>query len=169
MHGGLNSPYLIVVDAGNKSDFYQAVDFARQYGANVDDILDRMIVTRTFTIHQLKTFLSLQLGKVMQRYQAKIAIIPGLLEMFDDPNISEKEAKKVISSMLRSIKTVSRQALVIASVVSGKYTDSITTSFAKRISIINGGDKRLAAVMHIDGRTQSIILCKTELVTPAYE
>src|SRR5688572_1881850 len=29
-HGGLDSPYVIVVDAGNKSDVYQTVSFARQ-------------------------------------------------------------------------------------------------------------------------------------------
>jgi DNA-directed RNA polymerase subunit RPC12/RpoP len=31
-YGGLNSPYVMVADAGNKTDVYGAVNFARQYG-----------------------------------------------------------------------------------------------------------------------------------------
>jgi hypothetical protein len=53
-HGGLDSPHVIVVDAGNKSDFYLAVNFARRYGLDLRNVFDRIIVSRTFTIHQLK-------------------------------------------------------------------------------------------------------------------
>jgi hypothetical protein len=85
---GLDSPYVIVVDAGNKSDIYQTVNFARQYGMDFRKVLNRIIVTRTFTIHQLKSIiLSHELTNAIQKYQAGIVVIPGLLDLFDDPNI----------------------------------------------------------------------------------
>jgi hypothetical protein len=46
-YGGLDSPYVLVIDAGNKSDIYQTVNFARQYGMDFRQVLNRIIVTRT--------------------------------------------------------------------------------------------------------------------------
>jgi hypothetical protein len=56
-YGGLDSPKVIMIDAGNKSDIYQTVNFARQYGMDFRKVLDRIIVTRTFTIHQVKSII----------------------------------------------------------------------------------------------------------------
>lgn len=61
--GGLGSPYVIVVDAGNKSDFYQTVNFARQYGLDLNSTLDRIIVSRTFTILPAKELATTRTAK----------------------------------------------------------------------------------------------------------
>ena len=56
--GGFGSPSVIFVDAGNCSDIYQCVNFARQYGLDVQKVLDSIIVSRPFTIHQLAGLVS---------------------------------------------------------------------------------------------------------------
>jgi hypothetical protein len=50
-HGGFGSPHVIIIDGGNQSDIYQCVDFARQYGLDIKDILRRIVVSRAFTIY----------------------------------------------------------------------------------------------------------------------
>lgn len=52
--GGLDSSNVMIANAGNKSDLNQIVSFARQYHMNIDNTLDRIIVNRPFTTHQLK-------------------------------------------------------------------------------------------------------------------
>lgn len=40
-HGGFGSSYVIIIDAGNSSDIYSSVNFARQYGLDLKDTLKR--------------------------------------------------------------------------------------------------------------------------------
>jgi len=52
-YGGFGSHHVIIIDAGNSSDIYQCVNFARQYGLDIKDMLRRIVVSRAFTVHQL--------------------------------------------------------------------------------------------------------------------
>ena len=162
-HGGLASPFVVIVDAGNKSDFYQTVDFCRQYGLNLQSALDRIIVSRTFTIYQLKSLLLRELPKVVRQYQAGVVIVPGLLDLFEDPNIKKKEAKKVISRIMDALGDISERLLVIASIQNGKYADLIMHNFKKRIVLGNASRGRLGVDLYNEDRKASITLSQKEL------
>jgi hypothetical protein len=171
-YGGLDSPYTIVVDAaGNKSDIYQTVNFARQYGMDFRKVLNRIIVTRTFTIHQLKSIiLSGELTKVIQKYQAGIVVIPGLLDLFDDPNIKQKEAKRVIGRIMKSLDDTSSKLLVVISVQeSNKYTKLVTSSGAAtkkqiiRLTNVKYGGRRLTGELYNQGDRKNISLTERDL------
>ena len=43
---------VLVIDAGNSTDVYQYVEFGRQYGLNTKQVLQRVVVTRVFTLYQ---------------------------------------------------------------------------------------------------------------------
>jgi len=167
-HGGLDSPFVLVVDAGNKSDFYQTVDFLRQYGMDIQGNLERIVVSRTFTIHQLKSLLSRELPKVIQQYQARIVIIPGLLDLFEDPNIKKKEAKLVIGRIMKSLESISGKVLVITSLQPGKYADLVATEFDKRISLDRERQK-IQAALYDQGRRRQLVLTERELRTISYK
>lgn len=162
-HGGLGSPFVIIVDAGNKSDFYQTVDFCKQYGLNLQNTLDRIIVSRTFTIYQLKSLLLRELPKVVRKYQAGIVIVPGLLDLFEDPNIKKKEAKKVISRIMGILGDLSERLLVVASIQNGKYADLVMPRFEKRIVLGNASRNRLGVDLYNEGNKASIALSQKEL------
>ncbi|MGI0045281.1 MAG: hypothetical protein ACRD47_16375, partial [Nitrososphaeraceae archaeon] len=44
-----SSPYVVIVDAGNSLDFYQFIEFIRQYGLDIKETLQRIVVSRAFT------------------------------------------------------------------------------------------------------------------------
>lgn len=162
-HGGLGSPFVIVVDAGNKSDFYQTVDFCKQYGLNLQSTLDRIIVSRTFTIYQLKSLLLRELPKVARRYQAGVVIVPGLLDLFEDPNVKKKEARLVIKRVMSALSLVSDKLLVIASIQNGKYASIVMPSFNKRITIGNANRGKLGVDLYNEGLKTSVSLSQKEL------
>jgi hypothetical protein len=134
-YGGLDSPFVIVVDAGNKSDFYESAKFAKQYGMNIKSTLDRIKVSRMFTIHQLENLITKELPKVIARYHARAIVIPGLLDLFnEDPNINENEAKRAIGRISTSIDKLADKLLIIVSVSEGaKYAGLVQKTFQKRI------------------------------------
>lgn len=96
-HGGFESSKVIFVDAGNSLDFYQYVNFARQYGVDIEKVLQSIIVSRVFTICQLANMVIYELPKVIQQFAAKVVVISDILDMFvNDPQIEIKEAKYII-------------------------------------------------------------------------
>ncbi len=79
-----HKPNVILVDSGNSTDFYQYVNFARQYYSCdvINRVLNNTIVTRPFTVYQLTDIVINQLPKVIQQYDAKMVVVSDLLDMF---------------------------------------------------------------------------------------
>src|SRR5215469_11219660 len=75
-HGGFGSPYVIIIDAGNSSDIYSAVNLARQYGLDLKDTLKRIVVSRPFTIYQLANLVTCELPKAVQKFDTKTSRVP---------------------------------------------------------------------------------------------
>lgn len=67
------SSSLIFVDTGegNSSDIYQCVIFARQYGLRIKKLLQSIIVSAAFTIHQISNIIIYHLHNVIQQFNAK--------------------------------------------------------------------------------------------------
>jgi hypothetical protein len=66
-YGGIGSDYskTIAIDAGNCTNIYQSVDFARQYGLEVKKVLQNIVVNRVFTIYQLADLIIYELPKII--------------------------------------------------------------------------------------------------------
>jgi len=68
MQGGVGSPFVITIDAGNSLDFYQYANFARQYCLGIKEILQRIIVSRAFTIYQLVDLVINELPEIIKQF-----------------------------------------------------------------------------------------------------
>jgi hypothetical protein len=103
--GGFNSSKVIFVDAGNTSDIYQCVNFARQYGLNIKKVLQSIVVSRSFTIYQLANMIINELPKVIEQFaETRVIIISDLLSMFvNEPQIQIKEAESLIRQIANAI------------------------------------------------------------------
>jgi uncharacterized C2H2 Zn-finger protein len=118
-YGGIAGPNytkIIVIDAGNCIDVYQFVDFARQYGLEVKQMLQGIVVSRVFTIYQLAHLIIYELPKIIEQLSSDkqnnfIVVVYDLLAMFtSDPQIDKLDAKQLIKEIASSIrKTFKRQ------------------------------------------------------------
>lgn len=133
--GGLQSPVLFI-DAGNTSDIYQSVSFARQYGMDLAKVLDGIIVSRAFTIHQLASLVITELPEAMKRFGAGMVVISGLLKMFlEDPQVDKKEARRLLWEMMITMKRIPRDVIVVVSTEETRdYTD-IFAQFENRVEL----------------------------------
>ena len=71
-HNGLESPTVFVLIADNKFDFYNITEIADKKYKILDRALERIIVKRVFTIHQLAHFLIIDLEKDLKKYKSKV-------------------------------------------------------------------------------------------------
>jgi DNA-directed RNA polymerase subunit RPC12/RpoP len=138
-YGGLNSPYVMIADAGNHTDVYGAVNFARQYGMSKESVAERILVVRAFTVHQVRRLISVELPEFVHKYQIRSVIVPGLLNVFDDeePNMRMKDIRKDISRITEAINELSARVLVITSVQQrGRHSEPVLRAFKKRINLL---------------------------------
>jgi hypothetical protein len=150
---------VIFVDAGNSCDFYQYVNFARQYYRRdvIDRVLNNTIITRLFTVYQLADTVINQLPKVIEQLDAKLIVISVLLSMFlHDPQIEIKKAKYLINEIINSItktRTCKDVLVIVSSLPYGNdslnqyddksailYNKILLPRFDKCIEILNNND-----------------------------
>jgi DNA-directed RNA polymerase subunit RPC12/RpoP len=168
-HGGLNSPYVMVADAGNHTDVYGAINFARQYGLSKKNVAERILVVRAFTVHQVRRLISVELPEIVQKYQVRSVIVPGLLNVFDDedPNMRKSDVKKEVSRIMEAIIELSARVLVVISVQqegSSSHSESALRAFKKRINLLQK-DKysTLKAEIYNQGDSKVVNLTEREL------
>jgi hypothetical protein len=164
-YGGLNSPYTLIADAGNRTDVYRAVNFARQYGLNKEKVGDRILVIRAFTVSQVLKLLSVELPKLIRKYQIKSVVIPGLLNtIYEEPSMKAKEAKREIGKMMKAATELSSRVLVVTTIQQeGKYADWVLTEFKKRINLVNEKDGRITAELNNHGSIKTVSLVEQDL------
>jgi DNA-directed RNA polymerase subunit RPC12/RpoP len=167
-YGGLNSPYVMIADAGNRTDVYGVVNFARQYGMSKKNAAERILVVRAFTVYQVRRLISVELPGIVQKYQVRSVIVPGLLNVFDeDPNMRMKDVKKETSRIIEAINELSTRVLVVTSVQQGggsTHSESVLRAFKKRINLLRK-DKysTLKAEIYNQGDSKVVNLTEREL------
>lgn len=157
--GGLGAGSIVFVDAGNSSDVYQCVDFARQFGLEIHRVLRGIMVSRAFTIYQLAGLIVYELPKATRQFNSRIVVISDLLRMFvEDPQVSQKEARYLIGEMMESVRKMDGALLVMSLRGSSPYDSQILTSFAKRIEM-----KERLNIVHNDRKSKSFSMPEKEL------
>jgi hypothetical protein len=145
-HGGTARPNhgkIIVIDAGNCTDVYQFVDFARQYGLEVKKVLQSIVVSRVFTIYQLAHLIIYELPKIIEQLSSDkknnfIVVVYDLLAMFiSDPHIDKVNAKQLIKEIASSIRKLSKDGFLVISFARchSEYEKSLLPVFSGCIEI----------------------------------
>ena len=152
-YGGIAGPNyskIIAIDAGNRTDVYQFVDFARQYGLEVKKVLQSIVVSRVFTIHQLAHLVVYELPKIIEQLSSDkknnfIIVVYGLLDMFmSDPHIDKVDAKQLIKEIASSLRKFSKDGFVSVSFTHchNEYEKSLLPVFNRRTEIIECSNNR---------------------------
>jgi hypothetical protein len=104
-HNGLDSPTVFVLITDNKFDFYNITETADKKYRILDRALERIIVKRVFTIHQLAHFLIIDLEKDLKKYQSKLLVITGNF-FLSDSQITKEDKDWLYPQMIKAIKKI---------------------------------------------------------------
>jgi len=127
--GGLDSAVLFI-DGGNRSDPYLFSSFARQRGLRPAVAMRRVASCRVFTFYQLAALVSEHLVRAVEDYGTRLVVICDILGTFNEPELEEREARRVLGAVEEGIENVKRQALVITTQASPNKYDGMVASWA---------------------------------------
>jgi hypothetical protein len=125
--GGLDSAVLFI-DGGNRSDPYLFSSFAKQKRQKPSVAMRRVATCRVFTFYQLADLVSRHLARAAEDYGTKLVVISDLLGTFNEPELEEREARRILSAVEQGIGKAKKSALVLATLVSpNKYNDMVSS------------------------------------------
>ena len=134
-YGGLDSN-IVIIDGANSSDPYLSINFARQYGLQVDTVLSRIITSRAFTVYQLWSLVTHELQNVISRYGTKFVVISDLLHMFvDDPFLDKNEANIILQGIINSISKIQDCITIVSISKPTQYDNMVYKLFGRIIKI----------------------------------
>lgn len=110
--GGLDSTVLFV-DGGNRSDPYLFSSFARRHGVNPRAALRRVTSCRVFTMYQLADLLSRRLEGAVRDYAAKLVVVSDLLGTFNEPELDEREARRLLNAVGEGLSRAKRGSMLL--------------------------------------------------------
>jgi hypothetical protein len=111
-HSGLESPTVFVLVTDNKFDFYNITEIADKKYRILDRALERIIVKRVFTIHQLAHFLIIDLEKDLEKYKSKLVVITGNF-FLSGPQISKQDKNWLYPQMIQAIKEKIKDSITL--------------------------------------------------------
>lgn len=115
-HGGMDVKKVMVIDADNSSNPYLCVDFARHHGMHPRTVLNKVLVTRQFTIYQLTHTILYDLPKRVNLHRPSVIVISGLIDQFlQEPNIHINEFASLISQIVSALRRIKDVLLIISS------------------------------------------------------
>ena len=114
-HRGLESPTVYVLVTDNKFDFYNITEIADKKYHILDRALERIIIKRIFTIHQLAHFLIIDLEKdIIKKYKSKLVIITEDF-FLSDPQITKQDKDWLYPQMIQAIKKLKDSIILVYS------------------------------------------------------
>jgi hypothetical protein len=144
---GMKSSTVTIIDGSirghsNHLDSYSFIDYAIQCRMNDNSVLERIIVTRSFTAHQLADTLICKLPKMIQKYRSNILIITDLFATDKQLHLSER--KWLLGHMVKSIHNISESiiAAIFSPVVIDDFRKVIDNKLKKSKIITTNKQKR---------------------------
>jgi Rad51 len=127
--GGLDSA-VFFIDGGNRSDPYLFSSFAKQNGLKPNVAMRRVTSCRVFTFYQLAALISEHLIRAVEDYGARLVVVSDVLGTFNEPELEEREARRILSAVGEGLEKAKKRTLVIATLASSNRYDDMVASWA---------------------------------------
>jgi hypothetical protein len=125
-YGGFgNTSTVFILDAGNSTDVYQFIQFIRRFGMDIKSTLNRIKISRAFTIYQLTNFIVNEISGLIKKHSINLIAIPDLLKMFlQNPETDIEEIQYIFKAIEKVLRKISRKRniLLVTSVTLNNQT-----------------------------------------------
>ncbi|TFG97833.1 hypothetical protein E4H12_07650 [Candidatus Thorarchaeota archaeon] len=109
--GGFESP-VIMIDSSNMIDTVKLNDYASEYNLEIETVLDNIFVSRAFNSSQTYDLVINHLDEFLERFPAKLLLLPGLPDLFIGEGYNAERAQQVTHMAARLLSTTLTHELV---------------------------------------------------------
>lgn len=104
---------VVYLDGASTFDPFWVGRMARAHHQQPRKVLAMIHVARAYTCQQMERLLSDCLSAALDRYQARIAVLSGLLDTFYDRAVPDDEAWRLFGRMMEAIRRLTQQGFIL--------------------------------------------------------
>ena len=110
----------------------------------------RVTSCRVFTLYQLAALVSEHLVHATEDYGTRLVVFSDVLGTFNEPELEEREARRVLSAIEEGVEKTKKHALVVATLPSFSKYDDLVVEWADALTYMSsvGGRIRAELVKH---------------------
>lgn len=130
--GGLETNVMFI-DGGNTFRLYDVSYVAQLREINPEEILERILISRAFTAHQMTSLIFERLQPAVEKHNSRLVIISDIARLYFDEKVKKREARDVFNQLTVYLSefAVENRVVVIATFL--PYTQSRRNIFFKAL------------------------------------
>jgi hypothetical protein len=113
--GGLESSTTFV-DGGNLFSPYSIAEIARECGLDPKEALDRVYVSRAFTVYQLSSLILEKLHNILKKTKSRLLIVSDITALFLDRDVPKTEAIELFIKVRSRLAQIASEEQAIVAV-----------------------------------------------------
>jgi hypothetical protein len=87
--------HVVFIDSANAFDPFLISEVATGWGRRPEELLDRIHVSRTFTVHQLEALITERLSDALKTYTSRVLVASGFLNNLYDEDVELREVWRI--------------------------------------------------------------------------
>ena len=118
--------HVVFIDSANAFNPFLIAEVATRLNRPPEELLNRIHVSRTFTVHQLEALITERLSDALKTYASRVLVASGFLDNLYDEDVELREAWRVFrkaTAHLRAIADSGSLVLVVCSTPAVRLRD----------------------------------------------
>jgi len=118
--------HVVFIDSANAFNPFLIAEVATRLNRPPEELLNRIHVLRTFTVHQLEALITERLSDALKTYASRVLVASGFLDNLYDEDVEPREAWRVFrkaTAHLRAIADSGSLVLVVCSTPGTRLRD----------------------------------------------
>ncbi len=108
--------HVVFIDSANAFNPFLIAEVATRLNRPPEELLDRIHVSRTFTVHQLEALISERIAEALKTYASRVLVASGFLDNLYDEDVELREARRIFrktTAHLRALADAGSLVLVV--------------------------------------------------------
>ena len=118
--------HVVFIDSANAFNPFLIAEVATGWDRRPEELLDRIHVSRTFTVHQLEALITERLSDALKTYASRVLVASGFLDNLYDEDVELREAWRVFrkaTAHLRALADAGVLVLVVCPAPAARLRD----------------------------------------------
>ncbi len=108
--------HVVFIDSANAFNPFLIAEVATQLNKLPEELLDRIHISRTFTVHQLEALITERIAEALKTYASRVLVASGFLDNLYDEDVELREAWRIFgktTAHLRALADAGSLVLVV--------------------------------------------------------
>ena len=122
----VSGQHVVFIDSANAFNPFLIAEVATGWDRRPEELLDRIHVSRTFTVHQLEALITERLSDALKTYASRVLVASGFLDNLYDEDVELREAWRVFrkaTAHLRALADSGALVLVVCPALAARLRD----------------------------------------------